>query len=860
VNGVEGMSPQLLGGWHQDDVGRSLWSMQTAFAVLRNPGPSSCLIVHGLLPPPTRCGENALRVECDGQLLGFIRNYSDKHQEFRFRCLLPNSFSDTRNIRFFVEDLYCPAQSTGSSDRRGLGFALYQLSTARLGIARWSKVWLMDAFRRIRLHLRGFVLNVIPTWIDVLGCRLVRIRRFIQHSVPDDIPANRPGLSIVVSHTGEETLLDACLRSIQHAVRGFDEPIEITVVSDRLPEPAYFSLPSNIHRRWNQVQGGRILSRAISKSVRSATHDWVYCVSSGYVLEESALRELLQWRAPHVFAVGSAMGSQLSGWMGINRKRGLPWPEERKLDSAAFVRGSLGIREDAALFNRTVLQKIQAKAGVYNSSEWESLEWCVRSWRSGFETLFCPASRVHPQAMKTTRQSVETDSNGVRFLLRNSIAQSANLRALLARAFPDGAKAHLLSVLTKALTFYVTRWREASYAFKAFPLDSVGETYYIHPPANSAKPNLIFVSPYVLFPPSHGSAVGMTMLLDVLKQHYTVHILSDESSSYGPESLAYFSQYASVRLLTGRLEGRSDAPRRIARMQSHSHPGMRDTLAMLISNCRPRFVEIEHVELAKLVELRHNSGAAWILDLHDVFLSGTAEASAEDRYELGWIDRYDALICCSVEDASLLGRSQVTIVPNTVDLAITPYEPSPCIPRILFVGPARSPQNFPGIREFLERVYPGLAGEMKGLELWIVGGKGALKLLSQSSAFRQEGIRIFEYVEDMQALLRQCALTINPISGNRGACRKVVESLASGRVCLSTREGARGYLQFEFPSLVTCDQVADFAAPLRRLLQDVDYRRSLERLDDRKRYYLSREYAQQQLLALYESLERKSGC
>jgi glycosyltransferase involved in cell wall biosynthesis len=221
------------------------------------------------------------------------------------------------------------------------------------------------------------------------------------------------------------------------------------------------------------------------------------------------------------------------------------------------------------------------------------------------------------------------------------------------------------------------------------------------------------------------------------------------------------------------------------------------------------------------------------------------------------INRYDALICCSSEDASLLGRSDVTIVPNAVDLSAVAYEPSPAVPRILFIGPSRSPQNVPGITDFLDQVYSLLLREFHDLELWIVGGKGALEWARDFPSFRQRGVRLFEYVESVQPLLRQCALTINPIRGNRGSCRKVVESIAAGRVCVSTREGARGYLESGFPSLVTCEEVQEFAAPLRRLLHDVAYRRSLEKLDERHLHALSWECFQQRILDLYSTLERK---
>jgi hypothetical protein len=56
-----------------------------------------------------------------------------------------------------------------------------------------------------------------------------------------------------------------------------------------------------------------------------------------------------------------------------------------------------------------------------------------------------------------------------------------------------------------------------------------------------------------------------------------------------------------------------------------------------------------------------------------------------------------------------------------------------------------------------------------------------------------------------------------------------VESLVAGRVCVSTREGARGFLGLDAPGLVVVERVEDFVEPLVRLLSDPAWRRSLER-------------------------------
>ena len=77
LGGTEGQSCLLLDGWHRDDAGRSLWSMQEAALVLRNSGSRSRLSLYGELPPSASRGRNALTIECDGIPLGLVRNCTD---------------------------------------------------------------------------------------------------------------------------------------------------------------------------------------------------------------------------------------------------------------------------------------------------------------------------------------------------------------------------------------------------------------------------------------------------------------------------------------------------------------------------------------------------------------------------------------------------------------------------------------------------------------------------------------------------------------------------------------------------------------------------------------------------------------
>ena len=140
------------------------------------------------------------------------------------------------------------------------------------------------------------------------------------------------------------------------------------------------------------------------------------------------------------------------------------------------------------------------------------------------------------------------------------------------------------------------------------------------------------------------------------------------------------------------------------------------------------------------------------------------------------------------------------------------------------------------------------------LHLWVLGGRGASEIASRITCFGQPGVIVMDYIEHPRPLLDQCALTINPLSGVRGSCLKIAESIAAGRVCVSTKEGGRGFLDLNIPALVVVEKAADFEVPIKSLLSDVEYRRSLEQPRPCTSDICSWDNGAQKLLAIYSRM------
>jgi glycosyltransferase involved in cell wall biosynthesis len=162
----------------------------------------------------------------------------------------------------------------------------------------------------------------------------------------------------------------------------------------------------------------------------------------------------------------------------------------------------------------------------------------------------------------------------------------------------------------------------------------------------------------------------------------------------------------------------------------------------------------------------------------------------------------------------------VEVVANAAEPPLEPLGPSRGRRTILFSGPFRYEPNLAGIIEFLKTVYPRLLAEVPDVCLRVLGGDQAIAMAKRHECFSQRGVEVCGYTSDMQAHLRTCALTVNPLANVRGSSIKLAESLAAGRVCVTTAAGARGFRGLKANSLIIVPEVRDMFEPVRDLLLD----------------------------------------
>ncbi len=719
----------------------------------------------------------------------------------------------------------------------------------------------------MKLRLRKLLLlpiYLLTAAVDAAGMALrgyfVRHHRLMQKS------AFEPGISIVIPERANKEMLRRCLESLRPACGCLEEPWEVIVVVSGAVEGKYKDLTKKFRVNWIFKSQPLWFIKAIAVGLEAAKYDWVYLLNNDMIVDVAALREVAKWRSPSVFAIASQIYFQDS----TRRREETGLTEIRDLGKLLQIfdvepKDEYGVRAHAyagggsSLFRRHLLVEFISRTQGYAPAYWEDVEWGIRAWRSGFEVLFCPQSKVwhaHRSTILKFFPSQEIDRifqrNRLRFQLRTALLPDSLRTVFGSIARLDGKS--FMEMLSPACVMAALQSRFNCYFYPALQLETIFETsiYNGGRRRRFGMPLILIVSPYCIYPPAHGGARRIHELIERITLDFDIVLLSDEAESYSDASLKYFEKCHLVCLVGGRKAPVHND--RIERILTHSHPALARQLRTLVQIHNPDIVQIEYVELAKLVEMRDSR--PWILTLHDVLLDESGNSRDEDEFELQYIHRFDKVIVCSSEDRALLRDRNVHVVHNGAHVAMH-YTPSPADAPILFMGPFRYPPNFSGIIRFLEDVFPGIRARVPTARLWILGGLRARQIAAGDTCFNQPGVTVFDFIEDVSPYLRDCSISINPNKSVRGSSLKVIESLSAGRVCVSTRDGARGLLEFGLASLVVIDE-NNFADCIVRLLTDLEYRHSLE-VPTGALYRYSWQRASEEQARIYRSL-LQTGC
>ena len=207
-----------------------------------------------------------------------------------------------------------------------------------------------------------------------------------------------------------------------------------------------------------------------------------------------------------------------------------------------------------------------------------------------------------------------------------------------------------------------------------------------------------------------------------------------------------------------------------------------------------------------LDELKAHSPQARLVfnttDLHYVRLEREAlllrspekldEAFRVQQVELATIARADCTILLSPTEqrliADLLPRARTVVVPIAREVR---GRAAPFGPRhgVLFVGGFRHGPNLDAVLAFVRETWPLIRRRLH-TTLGIVGADppDEVRALANTDA----GVAVLGHVEDLDALLDNCRLTVAPLRFGAGTKGKIVTSLAAGVPCVASPVAVEG--------------------------------------------------------------------
>jgi glycosyltransferase involved in cell wall biosynthesis len=275
-----------------------------------------------------------------------------------------------------------------------------------------------------------------------------------------------------------------------------------------------------------------------------------------------------------------------------------------------------------------------------------------------------------------------------------------------------------------------------------------------------------------------------------------------------------------------------------------SRPELRDALMKTLMQWGPSFVQVEktfttaHLDIERLrsrgmrVVLDEGVGVHHLAYEREVGMSSGVFARLRNwrrarrlrTYESHLIGRVDAVTAVSEREAAILRElnpeARVLFVPNGVDadLVTESSHHGSREPALFFFGKLGYLPNADAVRWLLREILPLL--EVRGVrpDLVLTGGDTPEDILALVRT--NDSIRLLGYVPDIAPYLRRYAVMVNPIRLGAGTRFKLLEAMAAGMACVSTRIGAEGIDVEDGRHLLLADTPQSFASAIERLLGD----------------------------------------
>jgi GT2 family glycosyltransferase/glycosyltransferase involved in cell wall biosynthesis len=355
--------------------------------------------------------------------------------------------------------------------------------------------------------------------------------------------------------------------------------------------------------------------------------------------------------------------------------------------------------------------------------------------------------------------------------------------------------------------------------------------------------DILFVSPYSLYPPTHGGGVFMYQAVKQLSQRHRVHVLAFVDREEELESNRHLERYAtSVECVHRPYQPRGDflglTPYAVRCFASDD---FRRRVQRALFRHDVDILQLEYTQLGQ-----YGGGLAHtptILFEHDVYFQATRRQMLRARgameftaafvewlralfYEPRMLRRMDEVHACSSYEQrlleSVLGRNGSPRIRSECRAAVDVTDQAAVFegrePRTaLFIGNFQHLPNIEALRFLVRQMLPRLRQACPGAELVVAGAEANAEV---EALVRAEGVRYLGRVAEIREPLTRYCVFVCPIFAGSGVRVKILEAFAAGIPVISTPLGAEGLGCQDGRELLLARDASEFAAATMGLFND----------------------------------------
>jgi GT2 family glycosyltransferase/glycosyltransferase involved in cell wall biosynthesis len=671
------------------------------------------------------------------------------------------------------------------------------------------------------------------------------------------------GISVVIPSRNGKELLQSLLPGLLDQLRDFSS--EVIVVDNGSDDgTAEFLQACYPELRIEHSPEPLSFARAANRGINRARYARLLLINNDMVLQPGFFSPLLQafQDVPELFCAtaqilfppgvrreetGKAVMAQTDA-TDFPIRCDLPIPGE---DSSYVLYGSGG----CSLYCTDKLRGLGGVSEIYEPAYVEDLDLGYRAWLRGWPTVFVAGAQVEHRHRATTARYFSPaelasmlEVNYLRFLTRAVASPSifrrlwrAAIRRLYLRAMRgDGAA-------LEGLTFAANPRRPPPAGGVAFPEDLLlalgsGSVAVFPGKARQGHPTILFVSPYLPFPLSHGGAVRMyNLMLRAAADFDQVLVgFSDQLNTPPAELLAICREIVVVRRAGSHSRPSTDRPEVVEEFDS---PAFRAAVRQTVRKWKPKIAQLEFTQMAqyagdcapaKTILVEHDI----TFDLYEQLLRETGDWDTRrqltrwQRFEIDAWRRVNCVVTMSEKDRKRVAAARAVCLPNGVDLErfrSSSREPDPA--RLLFIGSFAHLPNLMAVEYFLSKVWPLVQDTAPTLHI-IAGAKHEYFLAHYQDRVRvkldQPGIELEGFVADVRPAYERATVVIAPLVVSAGTNIKILEAMAMGKAIVSTQAGINGLDLSPGEDVLVADTAAEMAAAIQDLLRQPASRRRRE--------------------------------